>query len=235
MALITRYDGAVTNPAGLPLDLIPVGVDGYAGRWIANLLPGGDSSLVDSWPSVVTDQAARTLAASGAARPALKVAGVDKFVQFDGVDDFLLQSGTSAAWKTTIVLGRFDVTLAAKAQLVAMAAATGPWLQRNSAGTVKVTGGGNLDINSVATVADSVWKVFSIVQDGANSLVGVDGTIASGTLGTRAVSALSLAKTDSGFGQVSIAEALVYNTALTATQLQTISAALRANHAALVA
>lgn len=235
MALITRFNGAVTNPAGLPLDLVPVGVDGYAGRWIGSQIAGADGALVDSWPSVLTDVTARTLAASGSARPTLKVVGSDKYVQFDGVDDFLLQSSTSAAWKTTIVLGRFDVTLAAKAQLVAMAAATGPWLQRNSAGTVKVTGGSSLDINTVATVADSVWKVFSIVQDGANSLVGVDGTIASGTLGTRAVSALSLAKTDSGFGQVSIAEALVYNAALTASQLQTISAALRVNHAALVA
>jgi hypothetical protein len=44
-----------------------------------------------------------------------------------------------------------------------------------------------------------------------------------------------LGKSDGGFGAISVAEALVYDAALTQSQIDTLYTSLRANHAALVA
>lgn len=231
MALITRLDSAVTNGATLPLALPPVGVDDYVGRWLPSQLGGADGSAVTSLPAAYGTN--RDLAAGGA--PTLKVLGSDKYIQFDGIDDVLTQSVTAASWITTIVLARVDSS-SPGGRIAAMAASAGPWITRGSTGIIKFAGGSNIDIGpSTPTVALGSWKVLSMVQNGASSLAGIDTTITSGTLGTRVSSALMLGKTDEGFGSVSIAEALVYSRALSATELQAVATALRANHAALVA
>jgi hypothetical protein len=128
MALITKLDTAVTNGSTLPILLPAAGVPGYAGRWIANRITGVDGDLVSAWDNVAG--AGRQLAAVGAARPTLKVVGSDKYVQFNGTDDVLTQAGTSAAWKTTVLLMRVDAAPSTSVQLFATAPSTGPWMQR---------------------------------------------------------------------------------------------------------
>ena len=127
---------------------LSIGVDDYVGRWIANSLTGADGAAVIAWPSAY---GSRDLASpGGSASPLLKVVAGDKYVKFDGTDDVLTQSGTSPSWMTTVVLARWDGGSATQSKLAAMAASTGLWFSRNTSGTVKVTGGSNLDLTSTA-------------------------------------------------------------------------------------
>lgn len=224
IAIIVDADADPTLPPLLP----SAGVGGYSGRWIASALPGADGSTVANLPAVIGGTARDLKQATTAAQPTLKVSGAEKWLQFDGVDDFLIQSAAVPAWLTTVMVVRYD---AASGLGALWQGSAGNFVAIGSLLNVNAnmgSGGGGAQVSSPA-IARNKWIVVAAVQNGANSIVYADGGRTTGTLGTNAATLMSLAKT-SGVGQISVAEVLTYDGPVSSAQLDSIAAAMKASH-----
>lgn len=226
---IAIYVDADADPTLPPL-LPTAGISGYSGRWIAQTLTGADGSSVASFPAIVGGATRELKNTTSASQPILKVSGVEKWLQFDGVDDFLSEAAIITPWLTTIIVAKIAATgpgalYEGSAGHFASIGNAGLWYNVNAG-----SGGGGVQVSAGPASARDKWVVASVSQNGAASVVGFDNFKVTGTLGPNPANKLVIGKNPQGVGQVSIAEILTYDTALTGAQLDTVAAALKASH-----
>lgn len=246
MAQVKKLSTAFTIPSGmtaspLPLLLASAGRPGYSSRYVPNTLPGADGSAVSAITSTV-DTSIRTLAAAGSAEPTLKVVGTDKYIHFDGVDDFLSQTSTGPAWKSAAFLMRGHYTWNAAANAFGSRGSTG-YLNINFG-----SGSGGGQVAAGPDLGATYWSVGIFTQNGAASTVSIapcntaGGSISAtrstvtGTLGTGAATKLEIGRsTTPVYSEQDVAEWITWDDAITlTTDLDAIVAALIASHRDLI-
>lgn len=231
IAIIVDADADPTLPPLLP----SAGVTGYSGRWLANALSGADGTAVSNLPALVGGTTRDLKQATSTAQPTLRVSGAEKWLSFDGTSDVLAQSAAVPAWLTTAMVFRVD---AATTTQPIYTGSTGNFTAMGGTSFINVnagSGGGGAQVSSSAAVSRSAWHVLVVVQGGASSIVAVDSTKGTGTLGPNAANLLSLGiSTTATFGQISVAEVVTWDTALTSGQVDLVVAALKAGHPSLL-
>lgn len=189
-----------SNRDGMPqikINSLPL-IDGASHAWIAdNITPGGKvANLYDlagtahfrsNWPT------------NAALQPAAVDASGRTFLSFNGAA--LDVAVSLPAVKTVIAVGSLPAAPASKEQLL-IHGGSGPSFALSAAsGKFKAYGGANLIHTKDA---DPNPHVFILSQDGADSVLSIDGVEVTGNAGSNALTAMRLGGNTSAFNQSTI-------------------------------
>lgn len=219
--------------ASLPVSLHALGVPGYANRYVADTLGGGNGTLIDAW----TDQAGELnlTAASAAQRPTLGSAGGTKFVSFDGSTQGLKGSFTAGKIKTLAMVVRPNGAAGSANYLIFNGDVLINKHVGEQAGMYLAGGGSQLNTPS-NTLPAGQWGIVIAVVDGARSVIRANGSASPfGTdKSTGVMSRYALGRDAGAFAYMDIAELTGWDTALTAQQCATVLTNLRTRYASIL-
>lgn len=164
-------------------DLDPIAsLTGSTKEWVARDLTTGD--LVGSWAD---RRGGSPLISSGAARPVVMVESGKRFVRFDGVDDYLQDTGgTFSQPHTKVIRFRFQGTRKASESILGTPVTTTS-AQMNVFINAAMTQYASFASATLITTAGGVntnWHTLIAVFNGASSVLSIDGTEVSGATGS---------------------------------------------------
>lgn len=196
-----------------PGTILP-GIPGdYVSRYVAEDLTGTDGSSVTTW----TDRTA-AVDIVGTTGPTLRTSPF-RYLEFNGVDAALRRPRAAVAPTTRLIVCQIPV-LTGSSQIVAAEDQTATQIiGKSSSGTWILNSGSVLDSG---ITADTAWVVLGAVFDGASSRLTVNGVATvEGSAGTNAGGAnLMLAYYLGTKYAVNVAELVIYNRALSSSELR---------------
>lgn len=231
-ALIFRAPSAMTAPGSAPRLLHSLTNAGASRRFVASTAGvaagAAVTSLADlagSGVPLVKNSAITTSA------PTLRTTGTLSYLEFDGVDDRMdSQTATPihAQPVTAMVVGRFRVLPTTLTPILNLHTnPSGRHLGVNSTGFLT----GQFPTTATSTIAvNTSWHVYTIVANGATSVIGLDELEYTGDLGTGSTASITLGRdgTGTGYGKIDIAELIMWPSALSLSQRQAERANLKA-------
>lgn len=247
MTLLTRFPGVVANPSGHKVVVGPpsAGVDDYAHRWIASRV---DPSVAADTPvaSVPDLGGSLPLAQSTAgAQPILRRAGAEAWLDFDGVDDSLRATFSSAQAQpfSFAMVARFQSTT------TKTFARFGPLdvqaVVSDSNNTARIDVRPSTSTKSALTAGAPIpgsWHFiagrFLGAAGGSQVVLDDVASVGSAAFGTAAVAASMVSVGDSAVGGVGfldfdLAELITWGRAISVVEAATVRAAMKANHSTL--
>lgn len=220
--LIFVSPGTFTDAADLPqvppTPVLPI--RGAMIDWAADRLPTGGLS---SWTDML---GARTLEAPTAAsqRPTVVGGGITRRVEFDGENDRIDAEMNISQPCTMVVVARS--TAAALGDFILTGGSGSSWnlgIQMNAPGRwIFSTGAGSSILSPPEQTADNGWHVFIVSVDGANSVLNVDGTEATGTIDPVTWNTLRVGASSSAYFGVHLRRLAVIPRATTAPERETL-------------
>lgn len=212
------------QPVPVPPPVPPtIDTTNLVARWAARDLELADGTAVTSWP--VMEGSATGAGFTIAGSPTHRIDGVVEYVETDGVDDALSYVSPRSQPSTTILVAK---TFALTSGLTLFGSTSGS----TALSTVGITSGNFVayaGANIVGPAADYGWHVFSVVYNGASSVLRIDGVqVATGNPGTNTSGGIRHGgnSTLSAFSRVGVSESIHYTGAKTAGELAAIEAAL---------
>jgi len=221
MALIFRSDVAMTDPGDAPRVARNVVNPGALRRFLPDALPLEVGDLVTSIPDLAGSGVPLNAHAGNADNaPTLRRSDAITYMEFDGIND-RLNSGSSSPVQnqpiTVMVVGRFRSLAAAVPIINLHTNASGRHIGVHGTGFITGAFGSSV----VSTIpADTGWHVFTMIANGASSILAQDDVEQTVNLGTAASSSITLGRDTAGTGyaQINVGEILIFPTALTPGQ-----------------
>lgn len=220
---------------GASADLLPMiheslPVAGAVRRFLATGTRVAEGSPVESWADETGS--GTVLATAGTTAPTLSTVGGVKSVLFNGTSDGLQQNLTLGAGHSAVLVGNIvapnttgTTTLMGAYQTAGVDAGR----IQTSLTDVYVNAGKGFKVGSGLNVTG--WRVMVVTYNGVGSPVTINGERFTGDPGNLPRAVLSLGFERSGlWSNLAVAEAAVYDRALTTTEHDTLTAHLRAKY-----
>ncbi|WP_157365915.1 hypothetical protein [Arthrobacter sp. Leaf234] len=149
-------------------------VAGAVNDWAADILPVG---LLASWPDLVSGLVLPSRSAAGN-MPSVVTDGGRRIVRFDGVANWMQLAYAKPQPMTTVIVARMNELKAGNTVL-----AGGVHVRTDGTNTkMEVTAGTALGTSAAAV--NTNWRIYIVVNNGANSSISVDGVEVAGNAGT---------------------------------------------------
>lgn len=230
-ALIIRTPGAMTSPGNAPQHVHPLLKSGAVRRFYAGASPIAVGAPMQTLADLQGSGYGLAAATTGAA-PTRQIDGGIHFVKFDGVDDRMDSvSGPALNQPVTVMaLGRFHAVAGTAQPLVNLHTSQGGRYVGMSSGGFLA---GQFSTTVVSTTpVDFNWHIFTLVANGASSVIGLDNTETTGDMGTSGTAtSITIGRNGAtGFSQIDLAEVIIWPTALTLAERQAERSNLAAAH-----
>lgn len=232
-ALILKAPSAMSAPGSAPRVVHSLVNGGASRRYLASVAGVAAGAAIISVPDLAGSGISLVKAAGATAGPTMRASGRLSYMEFDGVDDRMdsqIAGPVLAQPITVLAVGRFRVTPVVTQPLFNMHTnAGGRQLAATSTGFLM----GQFSTTITSTIPiDTDWHVFTLVANGASSVMGKGETEEIGNLGTASSASITLGRdgAGTGFGKIDIAELIVWPSALTLSQRQAERASLKAAH-----
>ena len=218
----------------LPVDLHPLGVGGYANRYVADTLGEAPGAVLGSWKDSVGSLA--LVAAANDQRPVVGSLNGFKYISFDGVATGLKGSYTADAIKSVVMVVRPTVP---SANSVNVLFAGGVNLSKNTASAASefLYQGTNMPTTAAGTFPSDKWSILVATVDGLNSTITVNGnaqtTNASGAP-TGKLYQYAIGRDGAAIGKFDVAELVGYPQILTPTERATVLTNLQSRYAPII-
>jgi len=217
--LLKPTTGAVVEPPPA------VPASGLVARWTSREATGPVDGAVTAWPAA---HGSVPLTLNGG--PTLRNADGRRYVELDGVDDYLSAAFGSAVPQpsTTMIVGRYAGSSIGNQILWGgtTGASVGQTIGTAADGRYQIYGG----TGRVSTlVNEGAWHLHHALFNGTTSEYSLDGaTVASGAAGANAHDGVRIGANSAitSFYKLHIAEVLIWNRPLTAQEKSDVSAAL---------
>ena len=217
--LLKPTTGAVVEPPPA------VPTSGFVARWTSHEATGPVDGAVTAWPAA---HGGVSMTLTGG--PVLRNAGGRRYVELDGVNDYLSAAfgSTIAQPNTVMVVGRY-AGASVNSQII-WGGTTGSTVSQ----TIGTASDGRNQIfagtGRPSTVVDNAgWHLHHAFFNGTTSEYSIDGaTVVTGAAGANTLEGIRVGANSaiSTFYKLEIAEVLVWNRALTAQEKSDVSAAL---------
>lgn len=232
-ALILKAPSAMTAPGNAPRVVHSLVNGGASRRYLASAAGVVAGAAVTSVPDLAGSGVALVKAAGATAGPTMRASGRLSYMEFDGVDD-RMDSQTAGPVLTqpitVLAVGRFRQMPTVTQPLFNLHTnAGGRQLAATSTGYVM----GQFSTSVTSTIpVDTNWHVFTLVANGASSVLGKDETEEISNLGTASSASITLGRDGAGtaYGKIDIAELIIWPAALTLSQRQAERASLKLAH-----
>lgn len=209
--------------SGLPLLLPSLPVTPTA-RFAASDLAAADGGSVTTW----NDRLGGTALTSAGTAPTRQTVSSDQVVRFAGGATRLQKAYSPTGPLTVFMFQKLNVIEINK-YLAGVASST-------AAGDIAISGAsryqiyGTTAVSSSAAVASTAWAVLAFVFNGASTAIFLNGTsVATGDPAKTGGTIFGVGH-GSAAAQFDVAEVLLYEAALTADQIGSVTAALRSAH-----
>lgn len=166
-----------------------------------------------------------------AKQPTLRQAGGIRYLEFDGVDDALAAPGDIPGPVTFAVLARYRAATAPNWPVLTLRTNLNGMFSLNTSGTMTAYAGNALNAPGSPGAG---WHVFLATFNGADSVARMDGGEATGNTGPMLDSNSIMLGTGAASGvfvQLDVAEVLVWNRALSASERAKVATDLRSAYA----
>lgn len=216
MTIRRALDVVFTDPKGLPKYIAPLSAPGLTRRYSVRSFGGPIGGKVLSLPSLGS---ANDSLASNADAPILQEQSGIEYMQFDGSNDSMSavtsDASVGSGAYTVFVVGRIR-SYPSTANWALVGSSSGGSHGSIFVTTSNVVSGYRGSVLPTAIDPSSGWHVFMMVCNGAGSVVRVDSTEVTGSLGTNAPGNLSLGYDNAGgtTARVDIIEAGFFGRAL---------------------